>query len=76
MKKIAFDKLLILSLFSAHIYKRQDFEKPKKLLRLTDNLEQADHRVNLSLYQGNNLHILAVTDKDRKRQKIIIDYES
>jgi hypothetical protein len=69
MEKIVFDKLLILSLFGAHIYEREDFEKPEKLLRLKDNLEQTDYLVTLSLDQEHNLYTLAVTDKDRKRHK-------
>lgn len=75
MRKIGFDKLLILSLFSEHIYEREDFEKPEKLLRLKDNLEQADYLVNFSLDQEHNLFTLAVTDKDKKRNEAVIDYE-
>lgn len=75
MQKIGFDKLLILSLFSAHIYERDDFENPEKLLRLKDNLEQAGYLANLSLDQELNLYILSVADKDKRRNEAIVDYE-
>lgn len=66
-EKTGFDKLLILSLFSAHIYERDDFENPEKLLRLKDNLEQAGYLANLSFDQEINLYNLAVADRDKKK---------
>ncbi len=66
MREIEFDKHLILSLFSAHIYDRDDFGNPIKHLRLKDNLEQTDYLTDLSLDQEFNLSISVVVDKDKK----------
>lgn len=75
MQKIQFDKLLILSVFSAHIYDREDFENPEKHLRLKDNLEQTDYLANLSLDQEHNLCTLAPADKGKKKDRLIANYE-
>ena len=65
-QEIKIDKHLILSLFSAHIYNRDDFENPRKHLRPKDNLEQTDYLTDLSLDQAFNLSISVVVDKDKK----------
>jgi hypothetical protein len=75
MQKIGFDKLLILSLFSAHIYDREYFENQEKLLRLKDNLEQADHLVNPLFNLDHNLFTLAIIDKDKKSNEAVTDHE-
>lgn len=69
MYKMGFDKVLILSLFSAHIYEREDFENPEKFLHLKDNLEQDCYVASLSVDQELNLYKLAVKDKDKKETK-------
>lgn len=66
---------MILSLFSAHIYERDDFENPEKHLRLKDNLEQAGCLADLSLDQEINLYNLTVADKGKKRNEAIIGYK-
>jgi hypothetical protein len=66
---------LILSLFSAHIYEREDFEKPKQHVWLKGHLEQADCWVNLSLRQEHNLFTLAVVGKDNNKNEAVTYYE-
>ncbi|HAR96756.1 MAG TPA: hypothetical protein DCR97_12470 [Deltaproteobacteria bacterium] len=75
MEEIEFDKHLILSLFGAHIYDRENFENPKKLLRLKDNLEQTYYLTDLSRDQEYNLSVSVVADKDTRRETLITNNE-
>jgi DNA gyrase subunit B len=75
MEHLNIRKLLILSLFHADIYKREDFEHPDKLSGLKDPLEKEGYSTHISLDPEHNLYTLTVSDTAHKGQEIAIDYE-
>jgi DNA gyrase subunit B len=75
MERLNIRKVLILSLFDADIYSREDFEKPDKLSNLKERLEKEDFISSLSLDPEHNLYILGIQDDPQKGSEITIDYE-
>jgi DNA gyrase subunit B len=75
MERINTKKILILSLFNADIYKREDFESSEKLHALKDHLEKEGYKIDLSLDREHNLYTLTIQDNFKKGNEIIVDYE-
>jgi DNA gyrase subunit B len=75
MERINVKKVLILSLFSADIYKREDFEKPDKLQALKERLDPEEYSSDVSLDREHNLYTLNIQDKQKKGHEISVDYE-
>jgi DNA gyrase subunit B len=75
MERLHIRKLLILSLFDADIYGREDFERPDKLSTLRDRLEKEGFFLSLSLDPERNLYTLAIQEDPQKGSEFNIDYE-
>ncbi len=75
MERINVKKALILSLFSADIYRREDFERPDKLLALKEHLEKDGYFSDVSLDREHNLYTLNIQDKNKKGPELNVDYE-
>jgi DNA gyrase subunit B len=75
MERLKVKKALILSLFSADIYRREDFEKPDKLAALEGRLEKEGYVSNVSLDREHNLYTLNIQDKEKKGPEVAVDYE-
>jgi DNA gyrase subunit B len=75
MERINTKKVLILSLFNADIYKREDFEGSQKLHALKEHLEKEGYGTDLSLDREHNLYTLTIQDNFKKGNEIIVDYE-
>jgi len=68
-------KALILSLFGADIYKREDFENPDKLSGLKGRLEKEGYVTDISLDREHNLYTLNIQDDHKKGVDFSVDYE-
>jgi DNA gyrase subunit B len=75
MERINVKKLLILSLFGADIYRREDFESPDKFSGLKERLGQAGYGTDISLDREHNLYILNIRDNSRKEVTFSVDYD-
>jgi DNA gyrase subunit B len=75
MERLDVKKLLILSLFDADIYSREDFEKPDKLLVFKERLEKENYTSDVSLDHEHNLYTLSIQEDPQKAKEINIDYE-
>lgn len=75
MERLNTRKVLILALFDADIYGREDFERPDKLTVLKDRLEKEGFSSSLSLDPEHNLYTLCIQDDPQKGNEINIDYE-
>jgi DNA gyrase subunit B len=75
MERLNIKKILILSLFSADIYRREDFENPDKLLILKERLVKQGFEADVSLDREHNLYTLNIQDTLKKGQEVVIDYE-
>jgi DNA gyrase subunit B len=75
MERLNIKKVLILSLFNAGIYSREDFEKQDKFSILKENLEKEDYVLDVSLDREHNLYTLTIQDNLRKANEINVDYE-
>ncbi|OPY71017.1 MAG: DNA gyrase subunit B [Syntrophorhabdaceae bacterium PtaU1.Bin034] len=74
MERINVKKILILSLFNADIYKREDFESPDKLSALKQRLTSEGYTADVSLDREHNLYTLNIQD-NLKGHEITVDYE-
>ncbi|MGA3173092.1 MAG: DNA topoisomerase (ATP-hydrolyzing) subunit B [Syntrophorhabdales bacterium] len=75
MERLGIKKVLILSLFSADIYRREDFESPDKLLALKERLIKEGYGADVSLDREHNLYTLNIQDVARKGIDLVVDYE-
>jgi DNA gyrase subunit B len=75
MERINIERSVILALFTADIYKREDFTKEEKLLRLKEQLETDGRTAQISLDSEHNLFTLSVENGPEKRLIPRIDYE-
>jgi DNA gyrase subunit B len=74
MEKLAIAKPLILSFFNADIYRREDFERPDKLLALKERLAKEGYGADVSLDPEHNLYTLNIRNTKTGREHVI-DYE-
>jgi DNA gyrase subunit B len=75
MERLNIKKVLILSLFNAGIYSREDFEKQDKFPILKENLEKEGYVLDVSLDREHNLYTLSIQDDLHKGNEINVDYE-
>jgi DNA gyrase subunit B len=75
LERINVRKVLILSLFGADIYSREDFESPARFSRLKEHLEKAGYETDISLDHEHNLYVLNIRENNRNRTVISVDYE-
>ncbi|MGD0228982.1 MAG: DNA topoisomerase (ATP-hydrolyzing) subunit B [Syntrophorhabdales bacterium] len=75
MERLNVKKVLILSLFGADIYRREDFENPDKLLALKERLVKEGYGADVSLDREHNLYTLNIQDNLKKGQEFIVDHE-
>jgi DNA gyrase subunit B len=75
LERLSIKKVLILSLFDADIYHREDFEKPDKFVVLKEHLNREGFRADLSLDPEHNLYTLSVQDSLQKGNETNVDYE-
>jgi DNA gyrase subunit B len=75
MERLGIRKMLILSLFDADIYRREDFERPERLQALKERLGREEIRTDVVLDREHNLYTLNIQDNLKKGSEIIIDYE-
>jgi DNA gyrase subunit B len=75
MERINIDRSVVLALFRADIYRREDFTKEEKLLRLKEQLERDGRTAQISLDPEHNLFTLSVENGSEKRAIPRIDYE-
>ena len=74
MEKLDINKTLILSLFNADIYRREDFESPDKLLALKERLVNQGYGAEVSPDPEHNLYILNIRNAKTGREHVV-DYE-
>jgi DNA gyrase subunit B len=74
MEKLDINKVLILSLFNADIYRRDDFERPDKLLALKERLVKEGYGADVSPDPEHNLYTLNTSNAKTGREHVI-DYE-
>jgi DNA gyrase subunit B len=74
MEKLGTNKVLILSLFNADIYRREDFESPDKLLALNERLVKEGYGAEASPDPEHNLYILNIRNTKTGREHVV-DYE-
>jgi DNA gyrase subunit B len=75
MERLDVKKVLILSLFDADIYSREDFEKSDKLLVFKERLQRENYTSDVSLDHEHNLYTLNIQENLQKGKEINIDYE-
>jgi len=75
MERINIRKTLVLSLFDAAIYEREDFERPGKLERLKGHLEKDGYAAEVRPDPEHNLFALSVRDMRKKGLEFTVDYE-
>ena len=75
MERINIERSVVLALFRADIYRREDFTKEEKLLRLKEQLERDGRTAQISLDPEHNLFTLSVENGSEKRPIPPIDYE-
>ena len=75
MERINIKRALVLSLFSAGIWRREDFESPDKLVGLKARLEKEGYKADVSLDPEHNLYTLNVQDNRKKGLELNVDYE-
>jgi len=75
MEGLNVKKVLILSLFGADIYRREDFETADKLNALKERLIREGYDAEVSLDREHNLCTLYVRDNLKKSHEVNIDYE-
>ena len=75
MERINVKKTLILSLFGADIYGREDFGNQDKLSTLKERLEKEGYTVDTSLDREHNLYTLNIQDDHKKGIGLSVDYE-
>jgi DNA gyrase subunit B len=75
MERINIERSVVLALFGADIYRREDFTKEEKLLRLKEQLEADGRTAQISLDPEHNLFALSVENGSEKRPIPRIDYE-
>ncbi len=75
MERLGVRKTVILSLFDAAIYDREDFEKPEKLTILKERLEGEGYNSDISLDPEHNLYTLTIQDSPQKRNEISVDHD-
>jgi DNA gyrase subunit B len=69
------DRAVILLLFRAGIYKREDFERPDGLAALTAEINTENYDTDLFLDGEHNLYVLSINKKGRQGLETHIDYE-
>ena len=74
MERINVKKKLVLSLFGADIYRREDFDNPDKLSGLKDRLEKAGYTTDIAVDHEHNLYALNLRDNE-KGARVHVDYE-
>ena len=75
MERLSVKKVLILFLFGADIYRREDFEAADKLDALKDRLIREGYDAEVTLDREHNLCTLYVRDNLKKPHEVNIDYE-
>ncbi len=75
MERLNVKKVLILSLFGADIYRREDFENPDKLSSLKGRLDKEGFETNISLDHEHNLYTLNIQDNTNKGHELNVDNE-
>jgi DNA gyrase subunit B len=75
MERLNLKKVLILSLFDADIYRREDFEEPEKLQAVRERLEKEGIVTDVSLDREHNLYTLNIQDNPKTGSEIIVHYE-
>ncbi len=72
--RLGIEKVLVLSLFRADIYRREDFENPDKFLALKEPLARVGYDADIFADREHNLYALNVRNVKRDRE-IVVDYE-
>jgi len=75
MERINIRKPLVLSLFDAAIYEREDFERRDKLENLKGHLEKDGYTAEVRSDPEHNLFALSVRDMRKKGLEFAVDYE-
>ena len=73
MERINVKKELILSLFGADIYRREDFDNSNRLSDLKDCLEKAGYTIDIAMDHEHNLYALNLQDNE-KGVEFAVDY--
>ena len=75
MERLNMQRSAMLALFRADIFKREDFEKEEKLLRLKKQLVNEDQSAHISLDPEHNLFTLSIENGSEKKLTPRIDYD-
>ncbi len=75
MERLGIKKVLVLSLFRADIYRREDFESRDRLFALKERLAKEGCDADILPDHEHNLYTLTIRDGVKKDREFIVDYE-
>jgi DNA gyrase subunit B len=75
MERLGIKKVVVLSLFRADIYRREDFENPDKLFALKKRLVKEECDADPLPDREHNLYTLTIRDSVKKDREFLVDYE-
>ena len=75
MERLGIKKVVVLSLFRADIYRREDFENRDKLFALKERLVKEGCDADILPDREHNLYTLTVRDSVKKDREFVVDYE-